>query len=224
MGENIGAAARIMLNFGLTDLRLVAPRDGWPNEAAISNGAGAIEKMDVLVFPGLQEAIADLQFVLATTARPRDMVKPVFTPPDAMAEIAIRSAQGQKTGFVFGRERSGLENDDVALCSGIVSFPVNADFASVNLAQAVAVIAYECSKLSTSGAPAQPDIIPAPRESLKNFLSRLEDELEATEFFRSPEMKPTMVRNIRNMFTRGDLTEQEVRTLQGIVTALKQGK
>lgn len=228
MGENIGAAARGMLNFGLSDLRIVAPRDGWPNEKAVEMAAGAFEIMpEPRVFATLAEALADLHCVYATTARPREMVKPVFTPFAAAADLTRRRGEGQKTGLVFGGERAGLSNDDVALCQNIVTVPVNPNFSSLNLGQAVLLMAYEVLQAdSKHAAPAlNPALdhgksLPAPQALLDSFLGRLLAELERGNFFRSAGLRPTMERNIRNMFTRADLSEQEVKTLQGVITAL----
>ena len=148
MGENIGAAARVMLNFGLTDLRLVAPRDGWPNEAAVTMSAGALpEKVEARVYPSAQEAIASLSYVYATTARPRDMVKPVFDASGAVQDLTQREGQ---VGILFGAERSGLPNDVVTLADAILTYPVNTDFASLNLAQAVAVFAHTFAEAEAS--------------------------------------------------------------------------
>ncbi|MCB1784252.1 MAG: RNA methyltransferase [Alphaproteobacteria bacterium] len=233
MGENIGAAARAMLNFGLTDLRLVAPRDGWPSAQAEAMSSGALEKMPpVQVFDTFPEAIADLHYVLATTARPRDMVKPVLTPSEAAIEGQKRAQGGQRTGFAFGAERSGLFNEDIAACHSIITVPTNPDFSSLNLGQSVLLVAYEWFKaglaLSDDGAfpapAAKNDNFPAEQGEIEGFLSRLEDELDAMRFFRAPELKPITARNIRNIFTRADITDQELRTLHGIVSALKGNK
>ncbi len=224
MGENIGAAARSMLNFGLTELRLVAPRDGWPNEKADTMSAGALAAMPpVRVFETLQEAIADLHFVLGTTARPRDMVKPVFSPTEAVTEAAAREHSGQKAGFLFGAERMGLLNDDIALCQGVVNIPVNPDFTSLNIATAVLVMAYEWSRLHLIPPPSglhRKDSPPAVQQEVEGFLARLILELEQKEFFRSDEVAPYMKRNLRNLFVRADITEQELRTLHGVLSAL----
>ena len=224
MGENIGAAARSMLNFGLAELRLVAPRDGWPNEKADTMSAGALAAMPpVRVFDTLQDAIADLHFVLGTTARPRDMVKPVFAPAEAVKEAAAREQSGQKAGFLFGAERMGLLNDDIALCQGVVNIPVNPDFTSLNIATAVLVMAYEWSRLHLSPLPSglhRKDSLPAMQEGIEGFLSRLILELEEKHFFRSGEVAPYMKRNLRNLFVRADITEQELRTLHGVLSAL----
>ncbi len=221
MGENIGAAARGMLNFGLEDLRLVEPRDGWPNQAAIDMAAGALGSMPpARVFGSLQDAVADLHYVVATTARPRDMVKPVFTPESAAREISRRQGQGMKTGFVFGPERSGLENDDVALCHAIISIPANPGFSSINIASAVLLTAYEWFLARDVTSVPATENLPASQEKLEEMLVRLEGALERGSFFRSAGLKPTMIRNIRAMFLRPGLTEQEIRTFHGIITAL----
>jgi tRNA/rRNA methyltransferase len=222
MGENIGAAARAMLNFGLKDLRIVNPRDGWPNEKAIDMAAGAFDQMPApLVFDRLEEAVADLQVVYATTARRREMVKPVYTPSAAANEICKANL---KTGLVFGGERAGLENDDVALCQKIITVPLNADFSSLNLGAAVMLMAYELFQARVEIT----DVVfdhgksePATQEHLEQLLMRLTQELDQGQFFRSEGLRPTMERNIRSMFTRAELSEQEVQTLQGMITALK---
>ena len=221
MGENIGAAARAMMNFGLSDLRLVAPRDGWPNERAQAMSSGALDAMSsVQVFSTLPEALADLQFVLATTARPRDIVKPIFSPETAAQEISRRA--GQSIGLLFGAERTGLLNDDIALAHGIITIPTNPDFPALNLAQSVLLMAHELSKLENTPSSSKQDNPPAPHAELENFLTRLETELEETQaFFRSPAMAPTMKRNLRAIFTRSDLTAQELKTLHGVLTALR---
>lgn len=227
MGENIGASARAMMNFGLSDLRLVAPRDGWPNERAQAVSAGALEAMpQVPVYDTLPESVADLNFILATTARPRDMVKPVYTPQQAITEIHNRIQGSQKAGIVFGAERTGMLNDEIALCHGIIAIPTSHDFPALNLAQSVLLLGYEWAiredKENTASKLHTGDSFPAPHGDLENFLSRLENELEHTRFFRTKDLLPTMKRNIRNIFTRADITEQELRTLHGIITALRE--
>ncbi len=213
MGENIGAAARAMLNFGFMDLRIVNPRDGWPNQAAIDNGTGAFDKISAKVFDRFEDSIADLGYVYATTARPRDMVKPVTTPREAF------NSPAPKTGFVFGRERTGLENDQVALCHAIIEIPTNPGFSSLNLAQAVLVIGYEW--LLSQGQTANPkQHEPAPHGQSMELFERLESELEDRGFFRSEGLKPTMINNIRSALTRAQMTDQEVRTFHGIISAL----
>ncbi len=235
LGENIGQAARAMANFGLSELRLVAPRDGWPSESALANAASATAIIeDARVFPTLAEAIADLNFVAATTARIREMVKPVLSPESAARDMASRGQNGQSCGILFGRERAGLENDEVSLADVLIIAPVDPAFASLNLAQAVLLIGYEWRKC-TSGAllgrgtqyEAQAveglslnKAIPATKEQLMGFFSHIEKELSLTGFFKTDEKRSSMVRNIRNMFERASLTSQEVRTLRGIVVAL----
>ena len=223
MGENIGAAARAMLNCGLTELRLVRPRDGWPNAAAEAMSSGALARMPpVRVFNSTADALADCHFVLATTARGRDMVKPCYTPREAAAALAQHTGEGQKTAILFGPERAGLENDDVALSHGIVTIPLNPQFSSLNLGQAVLLTAYEWSQvmLPADRAAPQPDTLPAPHEKFMEMCRRLEDELEAHHFFRTDGQKPIMIRNLRNMLSRARMTDQEVRTFHGLITAL----
>ncbi|MGB4056576.1 MAG: RNA methyltransferase [Alphaproteobacteria bacterium] len=230
MGENIGASARAMLNFGLTDLRIVNPRDGWPNQAAIDMSAGALDKIEAKVFPTLVEAVKDMHFLFATTARPRGMEKPVFNPAEAIEKMGADFSNDMKTGFVFGPERAGLNNNDVALCHAILTIPVNPDFSSINLASSVLLVAYEW--LTKNPTPSSRGELegggtltpPAPHEKLDELLIRLETELQESGFFRSPDQKPTMLRNIRAMFMRGGLTEQEVRTFHGMLTALNNKK
>ncbi len=228
MGENIGTAARAMLNFGLTDLRLVSPRDGWPNDRAITTAAGAFDQMqNVQVFDNFSDAIADCHYVFATTARARDMVKPVYSPSDAVTETKKRKAEKQNVAIAFGAERTGLLNEEICQCQAILTFPVNPDFASLNLGQAVLVMAYEYMK-STHETP-DPSLNisenpPAPQREIDSFLTRLEADLENKRFFRSEGLKPTMIRNIKNIFTRADITDQEVRTLHGILSALRGNK
>lgn len=228
LGENIGGAVRAMLNFGVDELRLIAPRDGWPNQKAEEMSAGALQKMPpVQVFDTIQKAVADIHYVLATTARPRDMVKPVFTPESAARELRSREQGGQKTALLFGRERTGLENDEIALCHGIVTIPTNPDFWSLNLAQSVLLTCHEYFKAGDKTPDRQfshGDSFPVPQEKLEEFFTRLEGELEAGGFFKSEDLKPTMQRNIRAILTRADLSDQEVKTLHGVVSALIQNK
>ena len=214
MGENIGAAARAMLNTGLTDLRLVRPRDGWPNERADAMSAGALAMMPpVRVFNSVPEAIADCHYVLATTARVRDMVKPVFTPHAAAAELKNRAMEGQHLAILFGAERTGLTNDDVALAHGLITIPLNPEFSSLNLGQAVLLVAYEWAQsidTTASRTISLGDTGPATHDKLVGLFERLETELETRHFFRNPEQKPIMIRNLRNLLTRADMTDQEV--------------
>jgi tRNA/rRNA methyltransferase len=235
LGENIGTAARAMANFGLSELRIVQPRDGWPNAKALSAASGADALITgAKVFDALSPAIADLHFVYATTARPRGMIKTVITPELAGADMRTRIGQGQRLGILFGRERWGLDNDEVALADCIVSAPVNPAFASLNIAQAVLLIGYEWYKgqaasigLGTPELPAietpglrAPDTRPATKEELEGFFHHLEGELDQAGFYKTPEKRPGMVRNMRNLFQRAGLTEQEVRSLRGMVASL----
>ncbi|PCI56833.1 MAG: rRNA methyltransferase [Alphaproteobacteria bacterium] len=230
MGENIGAAARSMQNFGLDDLRLVKPRDGWPNPRAEATSSGALDRMQVRVFDTLAEAIADLHFTFATTVRSRDMIKPVFTPENAAIESKTRIKQNQNIGIVFGAERSGLDNDDISQCQAILSIPTNPDFSSLNLGQAVLLMAYEWMRIQNEGIQAEPptlnmgDSFPAKQDDVHQFIKRLEDELEERKFFRAKDLKPTMLVNIQNLFTRADISDQELRTLHGILSALRGNK
>lgn len=224
MGENIGAAARAMLNCGLTALRLVRPRDGWPNPAADAMSAGALGVMPpVQVYDTAAEAVADCNFVLATTARSRDMVKPVFTARSGIAELCQREDAGQRAALLFGAERTGLTNDDVALAHALVTIPLNPAFSSLNLGQAVLLLAYEWRQYrDATPARAVPagDSTPVPHGKLHELFERLEQELETHHFFRNPDQRPVMVRNLRNLLTRADMTEQEARTFHGIISAL----
>jgi tRNA/rRNA methyltransferase len=228
LGQNIGTAARAMANFGLSRLRLVKPRDGWPDIQATRAASGADHVLDgVQLFDTLQAAIADCQFVLATTARQHDQAKPVVGPEEAAREIAPRVAANETVAVVFGRERWGLMNDEVGLADRILTYPVNPAFASLNLAQAVLVIAYEYFKLA--GGNALPFAMPvrsapAGKEQLFAFFADLEAELEKVEFFRPPEKRPTMTINLRNIFSRMQPTSQDIQTLHGVVMAIAEGR
>ena len=221
MGENIGAAARAMLNCGLVDLRLVRPRDGWPSDAARANAAGADSVIDgVRVFATTEEAIARQARVFATTARPRDMIKPVMSPREAAAEIRALEAAGTPCAVLFGPERSGLTNDDVALADTIITAALNPAFSSLNLAQAVLLVAWEWSQVPAPEPPMAAQEPPADKADLLRLFQHLEDELDTAHFFKVAEKRPTMVRAIRAVLHRAAPTAQEVRTLHGIVTAL----
>ena len=222
LGENIGTAARAMLNFGLTDLRIVRPRDGWPNPAATATAAGATHILEAAaVYPDTRAAIADLTLVYATTARERGQMKRVLLPVDAVAEARPALAGGGRVGILFGREREGLWNDEIALADAILTFPVNPAFPSLNLAQAVLLVGYEWFKAASDGALPFGDVErpPAPREMVVSFFDFLEAELDRAGFY-PPEKKTTMARNMRDMFLRKGLSEQEVRTFRGMIGAL----
>ncbi len=224
MGENIGAAARVMMNFGLDDLKLISPRDGWPSESATANSAGALDIMPpVEVFDTTAEALKDCHTIYATTARPRDMRKTVMDAHQAANDIADKQSQGLKTAILFGGERAGLTNEDVALAENIITYPVNPEFASLNLGQSVLLMAYEISQATSKTTPItlpDGDSAPVTQSELDDLIGRFDQELSERNFFRNPDMKPTMMRNIRNMLTRTNLSEQETRTLQGIISAL----
>lgn len=225
LGENIGMVARAMLNCGLTDLRLVRPRDGWPSDKARASASGADIVIDnVQVFETTEQAIADLNFVVATTARPRDMTKGVYTPEGVAQELRVRATGEGKSGVLFGRESSGLDNDDIALADAAVTVPLNPEFTSLNLAQAVLLIGYEwfkwADKTPTHELMMPEDTRPAEREEVLMMMEHLESELDARGFLRPPEKRPIMVRNIRNVFWRAGFTEKEVRTFRGIISAL----
>ncbi len=225
LGENIGMVARAMANFGLSELRLVKPRDGWPNEKARAAASRADHVIDnVVVFDDLATAIADLNFVIATTARQRDNFKPVRGPVEAGRDLRRRFAEGQKTGMLFGRERFGLFNEEVALADEIVTFPVNPAFASLNIAQAVLLMSYEWMKSGldseTDTAFAGPDLKPAAKEHLQGFLAHLEEALSIRGYFRPAPKKPKMVDNLRAVLTRPSFTEAEIKVLRGVVSSL----
>ena len=228
LGENIGAAARAMANFGLSRLRLVAPRQPWPNDKARMMAAGADRILDgAELFDDLETAIADCTFVVAATARAHDQAKPVVGAPEVATLIAPRIAAGEPVAIAFGRERNGLENDEVALADCILTLPVNPAFASLNLAQAVVVVAYEWFKLATGEKLpfAMPKKSPsAPKQQLLSFFSSVERELEKVEFFRPPDKRATMQINLRNIFTRMQPTQQDIQTLHGVIMAIAEGR
>jgi tRNA/rRNA methyltransferase len=228
LGENIGAAARVMANFGLGRLRLVKPRDGWPNVQAQRSASGADRILeDVVVLDTLAAAIADCTVVLATTARAHDQAKPVLGPDAAASFLAPHVAAGENVAVLFGRERYGLENDEVALADRIITFPVNPAFASLNLAQAVALVAYEWFKLASGGVlpfamPQKSE--PAPKQQIQAFFANLERQLDLIEYFRPLDKRATMLVNLRNIFARMQPTQQDIQTLHGIVVALTEGR
>ena len=223
LGENIGTAARAMYNCGLTEMRLVKPRDGWPSKKAQAAASGAdvvLEKAQL--FETVEDAIADLRHVYATTARDRYMVKRIVTPRLAAAELRGYLEAGEASGILFGPERTGLLNEHIALADTVLSVPLNPAFSSLNLAQAVLIIGYEWFQ-SADASPAEQfahgHSQPASKEHLIRFFEHLEEELDRSGFMRDPEKRPSMVRNLRNLFQRAGCTEQELRTLHGVVTA-----
>jgi tRNA/rRNA methyltransferase len=228
LAENIGAVARVMANFGLHDLRLVRPRDGWPQERAWASASGADWPLNnARVFDRLEDAVADLHRLYATTARPRETRLPVLTPREAAGELNAAAHEGLNTGLLFGGERAGLETSDIALAQAIVTIPIDPKFRSLNLAQAVALSAYEW-RMTVADRPAaafRPEgEEPAPQAEVIGFYEHLERELEFSGFFYPPEKTPSMVRNLRMIFARSRLTLQEVRTLRGVITALTKGR
>ncbi|MEO1494345.1 MAG: RNA methyltransferase [Pseudomonadota bacterium] len=222
MGENIGAAARAMWNFGLQRLRIVRPRDGWPNPAAVAMASGAGRLLeDAELYEATADAVGDCTTVYATTARPREMTKRVLTPEAAMAEAQSLTRAGQRVAMLFGPERAGLSNADVTLADAIISVPVNPDFPSLNLAQCVLLTAYEW-RLS-GDAPAA-EIAPdrAEAEQVTRLLEHLTGELEAAGFFFPEDKRPSMTASLENLFRRAPLTDQDVRTLWGVIRALSE--
>lgn len=228
LGENVGAAARAMANFGLAKLRLVKPRCGWPSRGAQIMASGADRILDgVVLFETLEDAIADCTFVFAMTARAHDQAKPVLSADEAARQAAPRVASGQTVAFVFGRERNGLEMVEIGLADAIVTLPVNPAFASLNLAQAVVILSYEWMKLTSGGAlpfSATDKSVPAAKAQIVAFFKDLERELEKIEYFRPAEKRETMTVNMRNIFNRTQPTTQDIQTLHGIVMALAQGR
>ncbi len=216
-----------MANFGLHDLRLVNPRDGWPNPIAKSNAAKADHIIEnVRVFDTLEEALKDMNFVYATTARQREMLKPVRGPREAAATLRQRHTRGEKVGVLFGRERWGLESVEVALADEIVTFPVNPAFASLNIAQAVLLMSYEWMGSSVETGEAnlpigEPTSMPAPKEELFGFFEHLEAALDKENYFRADHKRATMVENLRNIFQKAKLSQQEVHALRGVVATLE---
>ena len=235
MGENIGAAARAMMNFGLADLRIVAPRDGWPNDKAVSMAAHATGILNnARLTDTFAEATADLQYLYATSARGRDMIKPVLDPRPAMEQASRQSREGVRVGLVFGPERTGLANEEVALSDTLINVPTNPGNASLNLAQTVVILAYEWFQAnlgtgasgrqasSAKASPINPDKLPIPatRQEIDGFFGHLEQLLNDHQFFKTPEVKPHMWRGIRGLFIRAGLSGQDVRTLRGMIRSL----
>jgi tRNA/rRNA methyltransferase len=235
LGENIGMAARAMANFGLFDLNLVDPREGWDlarAEAAASGAHDIVTKANI--FNNLPDCLHAMNHVYATTARPRGMTKEVMTPEQAGLDMRARIGRGERVAILFGRERYGLNNDEVTLADVIITAPVNPAYASLNIAQAVLLVGYEWFKheatslgQATPELPAlagpglqMPDTQPASKDELYGFFGHLEEELAAAGFFKTDEKRPGMMRNIRNIFTRSTLSQQEVSTLRGIVSSL----
>lgn len=224
LGENVGAVARAMLNCGLDRMSLINPREGWPNQRAVTMASGATEVLDKAeLFDTTEQAVAGLTRVFATTARPRELSARVVTPRQAAMEMRAAFQAGDEVGVLFGPERSGLTNDHIVLADTVISVPLNPAYSSLNLAQAVLVVAYEwftagddtaAVELAMSGTRL------AEKHEMLELFERLERELDAGGFFRAADLRPSVVRNLRAMLQRGQLTEQEVRTFQGMISAL----
>ena len=224
LAENIGMTARAMANFGLSELRLVAPKNGWPKKGVREAASGATHVLDgARIYATVPEAIADLHAVLATTARERGQMKRVMLPDAAMAEAAERVGRDERVGLMFGRERVGLTNDEISFADAIVTFPVTDEFPSLNLAQAVLLTAYEWRRAAGlaiqrfSGELRSP---PATREAVLSLFASLEDALAAARFY-PPEKREIIARNMRDMLHRMAMAEQDVRTLRGALRALR---
>ena len=225
LGENIGMVARAMANFGLSELRLVAPRDGWPNEKAVSAASKADHIIEgTVVYDTLREAIADVNFVMATTARERDGHKPVQGPVTAARDMRARHNKGERVALLFGRERIGLRNDEVGLADELVTFPVNPAFASLNIAQAVLLMSYEWLKTGLASETDIPHEVrtlePAPKHLLHGFLDQIEEALDVRGYFRSEKKKPAVVDNLRAVLTRPAFSSEEVHFLRGVISSL----
>jgi len=228
LAENVGTTARAMANGGLFHLRLVAPRDGWPQERAWFASSGAHRILDnATVHETVADAVADLHHVFATCPRPRHIVKTVMTARGAAAELRAAERRNLRTGLLFGPERAGLDNDDMAQADALIRYPLNPDFMSLNLAQAVMVMAYEWW-MAQDGTPPKTlmtnETHIATKGELENFMSHLIRDLDECGFLRNEQKRPGMVRNLRHFFQRGEVTEQELRTLHGVVTELTRGR
>ncbi|MCX7565410.1 RNA methyltransferase [Sulfitobacter sp. F26169L] len=228
MGENIGAAARAMLNFGLDHMRVVAPRDGWPNPAAVAMASGAGRVLDhALVSPDLPTSLGDCSFVFATTARDRDLAKPVYTPEAAMQLAAQKIANGERVAVLFGPERAGLENDDIARANAIISVPVNPQFASLNLAQCVLLIGYEWMRQQGEHTPVVHELAGgewAQNAEIEHLAKHYEERLDEAGFFYPDHKAASMKTNLRNMWSRLPLTRADVQILHGTLRQMVRWK
>jgi len=228
LGENIGAAARAMANFGLSDLRLVAPRKDWQIKAKVMAVGASYVSDAARVFQTLPEALGDLQLVYATTARERGVTKPILTPAEAARRLREAAARGERTGLLFGGERAGLDNDEVSLADAIVTIPTSAEFTSLNLGQAVLLTGYEWFRAADETPASRIDHGPlaqkATREEMFHLFAHLENELVKSGFLYPPDKAESMMRNIRAMLNRADFTNQDVSTLRGMIVALAKGK
>jgi tRNA/rRNA methyltransferase len=227
MGENVGATARAMKNFGLSELILIAPKMEWPNDRAQILASGAGDILDTArVYPTAAEALAPFNLVLATTARGRDVLKEIHTPEAAATRLRAASTDGIRTAILFGGERAGLDNDEMSLCDAVITIPT-AEFSSLNLGQAVLLLGYEWLK-SADTTPAvrtrATTGVPATRAELVGLFEHLERELDEAQFLFPPAKRETMVRNIRAMILRSGLTDQQARTVRGMIVALVRNK
>ena len=228
LGENIGMAARAMLNCGLSTLRLVAPRDGWPNDRAQRAASGADVVLEgAEVFDTVQAAVADLERVVATTARNRELSQRILTPRHAAHEMRVWLGQGVRVGILFGPERTGLENDDMVHADTALSIPLNPQFSSLNIAQAVLLVAYEWATAGDTtpvSRMAEHATRPATKEELQNLFDHLERALDQSGFLRNKDMRPSMVLNLKALLQRAEMTEQEARTFHGVIKFLSKNK
>jgi tRNA/rRNA methyltransferase len=229
MGENIGAAARVLLNFGLTGLRLVDPRDRWPNPKAAAVACGADQVLaNARIDWRFEDSVADATFVLAATARPRDMEKPVWGPREAAARLVAAVGAGERPIVLFGPEAAGLDNEEIARADALLTYPVNPGFPSLNLANAIAVFAFAYGEARQAGDLPQwfrdAKSPPATQAELEGLFAHLEAELERGRFFYPPDKTPLMRRNLRAPFLRAHLTQQEAQTLRGVIKALSVGR
>ncbi|MBE7637137.1 RNA methyltransferase [Sneathiella sp. P13V-1] len=228
MGENIGAAARAMLNFGLTDMRIVNPRDGWPNERAVALASRADMVLEnARVFDTVAEATEDLTHVYATTARPRDMIKHVATPAGAAKAMREMTAKEERAGILFGKESFGLSSDDISYADTIITVPLNPDFSSINLAQAVLLVAYEWFQAEdeTLDLVLRNEERPANKKEMVALFDRIESALDARDYFEPiQDRRPVILKNMRNMFQRFGLMESDIRAFHGIIKGLTADK
>lgn len=227
MGENIGAAARAMWNFGLDRMRITAPRDGWPNQKAVAMASGAGRLLDeAQLFDTTADAIADCTYVYATTARPRELTKPVFSPEAAMADAAARVGAGQKVAVLFGPERAGMENDDISRANAIITVPVNPDFPSLNLAQCVLLTGYEWRRATTQITPMSVSMEGewAQQIDIEKLADHYEDRLDEAGFFFPEHKAANMKLNLRNLWSRMPLTRADVQMLHGIMRQMVRWK
>ncbi|MFK7876248.1 MAG: RNA methyltransferase [Paracoccaceae bacterium] len=228
MGENIGAAARAMLNFGLDHMRIVDPRDGWPNPSAVAMASGAGRVLDsAMVCPDLATGLGDFHFTFATTARPRDLVKSVYSPEEAMQLASQKIYSGQRVGVMFGPERAGLENDDLAQANALITVPVNPEYPSLNLAQCVLLVGYEWRRAQGQITPIEdvmPDTEPARAADIEHLARNYESALDEAGFFFPPHKVDAMKMRLRNMWSRFPLTTQDTRMLHGALRQLVRPK